>query len=134
MEELKLSVSKRRKVLVHMYYRYLLMSSSEEYIKQDILDEIQAQVDEDTATMANDINSKLEELIEEVETHLSEKWRWERLPALIGAILVVGTYEIKHTDAPKAVIANEMTELTKEFEPDFDHKFVNAVLDKIIKL
>ncbi|WP_036268846.1 transcription antitermination factor NusB [Mesoplasma seiffertii] len=134
MEDLKISVTARRKLLVQMYYRYLLASSSLEYIKQDILDETQAQLDEATATIANDINEKLEELITNVEEHLSNDWKWERLPALIGAIFVVGTYEIKYTDTPKPVTINEMVKFTKELEPDFDYKFVNAVLDKIRKI
>ncbi|AUF83585.1 transcription antitermination factor NusB [Mesoplasma syrphidae] len=134
MEELKISLTTRRKLLVQMYYRYLLASSSLEYIKQDILDETQAQLDEKTALIANDINEKLEELIIIVEEHLSIDWKWERLPALIGAIFVIGSYEIKYTDTPKPVTINEMVKLTKELEPDFDYKFINAVLDKIRKI
>jgi N utilization substance protein B len=70
-EELKISLTARRKILVQMYYRYLLASSSLEYIKQDILDETQGQLDQPTVAIANDINEKLEDLIIIIEGFLT---------------------------------------------------------------
>lgn len=134
MEETKIGVVKRRKILVVMFYRYILMNNSNAYMLQDILDETQEKLDEPTTTIANAIVEKFDELIDDIDIHMSLDWKWERLPAVVRAMLIVGTYEVKYTNTSKAITINEMVDICKEFEPDFDYKFVNALLDKIIKL
>ncbi|ATZ21569.1 transcription antitermination factor NusB [Mesoplasma tabanidae] len=134
MSEQKLSMVKRRTYLVQMFYRYLLMNNDVNYIKQDILDETQEKLDVETTLIANNIAEKLSDLKNEIEKHLSENWKWNRIPTYIQSILIVGTYEIIFTPTPKAVTINELVNLVKENEVDFDYKFVNACLDKVIKL
>ncbi|ASZ09097.1 transcription antitermination protein NusB [Mesoplasma chauliocola] len=134
MSEQKISLTKRRAYLVQMFYRYLLMNNDTNYIKQDILDEIQEKLDVETTLIANNIAEKLSDLKKEIKKHLSASWKWERIPTYVQSILVVGAYEIIFTPTPKAVSINELVKLVKENLPDFDYKFVNACLDKIIKI
>lgn len=50
------------------------------------------------------------------------------------AILRTAIYELSDcTDVPYRVILNEAIELAKAFAADDSHKFVNGVLDKIVK-
>ncbi|WP_084323937.1 transcription antitermination factor NusB [Mesoplasma photuris] len=128
------SLTSRRKILISMFYRYELGKHTYEYIQQDILDENQFKIDESTSKVANDINDKWNEIVDEIESKLADKWHFDRIPALIRSILIVGVYEIKFTDTPKAVTINEMVSLTKTFEPDYNFKFVNGLLDKVNKI
>ncbi len=51
------------------------------------------------------------------------------------AILRVAVYEVSDCrDVPYRVIINEAIELAKSFAADDSHKFVNGVLDKVVKL
>jgi|TARA_B110000014_G_scaffold262879_1_gene257970 N utilization substance protein B len=51
------------------------------------------------------------------------------------SILRVATFELKACqDVPYRVIINEAIELAKGFAADDSHKFINGVLDKVVKL
>jgi N utilization substance protein B len=51
------------------------------------------------------------------------------------AVLRVAVYELTNClDVPYRVIINEAIELAKSFAADDSHKFVNGVLDKVVKL
>lgn len=50
------------------------------------------------------------------------------------AVLRLGTYELLYkTDVPYRVVINEAIMLAKEFAGQDSHKFVNGVLDKVVK-
>ncbi|WNC69543.1 transcription antitermination factor NusB [Thalassotalea nanhaiensis] len=50
------------------------------------------------------------------------------------AILRVGVYELRDCkEVPYKVVINEAIELAKAFATDDSHKFVNGVLDKVVK-
>jgi len=51
------------------------------------------------------------------------------------AILRVAVYELSDCqDVPYRVVINEAIELAKSFAADDSHKFVNGVLDKVVKI
>ena len=51
------------------------------------------------------------------------------------SILRVALFELKNcTEVPYKVVINEAIELAKSFAADDSHKFVNGVLDKVVKL
>ncbi len=58
----------------------------------------------------------------------------EEIDHVEKAILRVGVFElIDCTDVPYKVVINEAIELAKSFAADDSHKFVNGVLDKVVK-
>ena len=48
------------------------------------------------------------------------------------AILLIGTYELKHTTTPYRVVINEGVELAKSFGGTDGFRYVNGVLDKLV--
>lgn len=57
-----------------------------------------------------------------------------RLDPLEKAILRVGVYEILfQIDVPRSVVLNEAIEIAKVFCSDNGYKYVNGVLDKVLK-
>jgi N utilization substance protein B len=77
------------------------------------------------------------ENLDEIDTLLrrqAEHWRLERMPAVDRNILRLAIYEFLYeADVPKLVILDEAIELAKEFGTEQSGRFVNGVLDGILK-
>ena len=72
--------------------------------------------------------------IDELIRRQAEHWRLERMPAVDRNILRLAVYEFLYeTDVPKLVILDEAIELAKEFGTEQSGRFVNGVLDGILK-
>ena len=75
--------------------------------------------------------------VEEIDALIrqqAEHWRLERMPAVDRNILRLAIYEFLYeTDVPKLVILDEAIELAKEFGSEQSGRFVNGVLDGILK-
>ena len=72
--------------------------------------------------------------IDELIRHQAEHWRLERMPAVDRNILRLAVFEFLYeTDVPKLVILDEAIELAKEFGTEQSGRFVNGVLDGILK-
>lgn len=76
-------------------------------------------------------SDRRDELVASISQHLLDSWRFERLPAVIQAILLSGSYEILHMNAPKAVAINEYVEIAKILGHEGESSFVNRILDRI---
>ena len=64
----------------------------------------------------------------------AEHWRLERMPAVDRNILRLAIYEFLYeTDVPKLVILDEAIELAKSFGSEQSGRFVNGVLDGVLK-
>ena len=79
-------------------------------------------------------NSKIKEkeINELIESNLSEKWKIERLPILLNAILISAVSEI--ILSPKlslGVVASDYILLTESFFLEKESAFVNAVISNI---
>ncbi|KAB2969458.1 MAG: transcription antitermination factor NusB [Thermoanaerobaculia bacterium] len=76
---------------------------------------------------------RLEEIDELIRSH-AENWRLERMPAVDRNILRLAVYEMLHeTDIPKLVIVDEAVELAKRFGSEQSGRFVNGLLDGILR-
>ena len=76
--------------------------------------------------------TKEKEINELIESNLSEKWKIERLPILLNAILISAVSEI--ILSPKlslGVVASEYILLTESFFLEKESAFVNAVIENI---
>jgi N utilization substance protein B len=112
----------------------------QEYLRED--QELPAaqrdRVDVDEAltyaqTLVEGTLGHLEE-IDELIRRQAEHWRLERMPAVDRNILRLAVFEFLYeTDVPKLVILDEAIELAKEFGTEQSGRFVNGVLDGILK-
>ena len=77
------------------------------------------------------------EHLEEIDAIIrrqAEHWRLERMPAVDRNILRLAVFEFLYeADVPKLVILDEAIELAKEFGTEQSGRFVNGVLDGILK-
>ncbi|PPE05152.1 transcription antitermination factor NusB [Williamsoniiplasma lucivorax] len=132
---MKRNLNNKIEMLANFFYRALLLKLTPAKMKQEVLDEIQIASEEtEIIEDANQIIDHYQEFKTILVGMLATNWKWERIPALIQALLIIGVYAIKMTDASKALVINEIVVLTKTLEPDFEFGFVNAILDKINKI
>ena len=78
------------------------------------------------------VNANIEEIDAMVDKHLKE-WKIDGVGHIERAILRLGAYEILKTDLDDAVIINEAIELSKSLAADTAPKFINGVLDAMVK-
>lgn len=64
----------------------------------------------------------------------AENWRLERMPVIDRNILRLAIYEMFHeSEVPKVVIVDEAIELAKKFGSEHSGRFVNGLLDGVLK-
>ncbi len=64
----------------------------------------------------------------------AENWRLERMPVIDRNILRLAIYEMFHeSGVPKVVIVDEAIELAKKFGSEHSGRFVNGLLDGVLK-
>jgi N utilization substance protein B len=65
---------------------------------------------------------------------LATNWKVPRMPIVDRNILRMGLYELlRLPDVPAKVTVNEAIELARQFADDETKKFVNGVLDKVLR-
>ncbi|MFQ5525990.1 MAG: transcription antitermination factor NusB [Thermoanaerobaculia bacterium] len=86
---------------------------------------------------ARDLVSGTLEHLEEIDDLIrtqAEHWRLERMPAVDRNILRLAVYEFLYeTDVPKLVVVDEAIELAKKFGSEDSSRFVNGLLDGLLK-
>ena len=79
------------------------------------------------------ISAQISSIDEKISPHVDRPLK--DVDPVEKAILRVAVFELSEClDVPYRVIINEAIELAKSFGADDSHKFVNGVLDKVIKL
>ncbi len=73
------------------------------------------------------------ELSEAIQAHAPD-WSMDRMDPISRCVLFIGSFELLHgKDAPPAVVMNEAIEIAKEFGTEESGKFVNGVLNAMVK-
>lgn len=79
------------------------------------------------------VDENSEEIDERIRQH-AENWRLERMPVIDRSILRLAVYEMLfESSIPKIVIVDEAIELAKKFGSENSGRFVNGLLDGVLK-
>ena len=79
---------------------------------------------------AVDNSGEIDDLIREQ----ADNWRLERMPAVDRNILRLAVFELLYEeDIPKLVVVDEAIELAKKFSTEQSGRFVNGLLDGLLK-
>ena len=81
------------------------------------------------ATSAWEQRLAIDELLERIAPH----WPPRRMPAVDRAILRLATWELHNTQTPPRVVLDEAIELAREFSTADSPRFVNGVLDAVLR-
>lgn len=71
--------------------------------------------------------------LDELYKPLLANWRFERISVSTKLILRFATWELEHTDTNPSIVINEAIELAKCFAEEDAYRFVNGVLDRMVK-
>ncbi|EAK2658905.1 transcription antitermination factor NusB [Campylobacter coli] len=85
-----------------------------------------------TLSLYEGIIKNLDDIDKNLNPYLNEN-EIEKLGHIERAILRLGAYELLFTDTPNAIVINEAIELAKELAKDNSPKFINGVLDTLVK-
>jgi len=94
--------------------------------------ELQIPVDSEVFRVALGVIEKRDKL-DEVIIPLLANWRFERVGVCTKLILRLAVWELEHTDTHSTIVINEAIELAKCFAEKDAYKFVNGILDKMVK-
>lgn len=78
--------------------------------------------------------AKNREKVDEIVRPLLKNWTLDRIGYLTRIILWMAVWELLNTDVPSTIIINEAVELAKNFSERDAYKFVNGVLDEVVKV
>ena len=82
--------------------------------------------------MVSSVLTHYGEIIEKFTPHL-KNWKWERLPLLTQAVLLMSYahfYYVEKID--KSIVINVAVELAKKYIEEKQAKFINAILDEVL--
>lgn len=79
------------------------------------------------------IEKNKNDILEQINKELSEKWEFSRLSKISITILKLAVYEILYKKLPYKVVINEAVELAKAYGDDNAPSFVNGILASIVK-
>ena len=104
-------------------------------VNEIILEITEVPFKDQSAYVQNMISSVLThygEIIEKFLPHL-KNWKWERLPLLTQAVLLMSYahfYYVEKID--KSIVINVAVELAKKYIEEKQAKFINAILDEVL--
>ena len=131
--------SETRKVAFEFLYSLELQKlDKSEYEEQIDLfleanDIIENKVKEYITDVTYGIEENREQIIEQINAELSEKWEMSRLSKVSIAILKLAVYEIIYKKLPYKVVINEAVELAKSYGDDNAPSFINGILASVVK-
>jgi N utilization substance protein B len=123
-----------RESVISLLYAKDIGNENIDKFAEDILEDkkIRNQQKEFALALFNGVSENIEEIDNELNNHLKE-YKVKSIGNIERSILRLGAYEILKTDLDDAVIINESIELCKSLASDTAPKFINGVLDAIVK-
>lgn len=123
-----------RESVIGLLYAYDLGNEGIAKFVDEILEDkkIRNQQKEFALKLFNGTIENIECIDKEIITHLNQG-TLEDIGSVEKSILRLAVYEILFEDLQKAIVINEAIELSKRLASDGAPKFVNGLLDKIVK-
>ncbi len=125
---------KARKLLVQALYQWHMSNNDVQAIEEEFqANDAWERVDQDYfSKLLHDIPSKVSELDELLAAQTDRPL--VRLDPISLSVLRLGCYELKYQlELPFKVVINEAVDLTKCYGAQDSHKYVNSILDKLVK-
>lgn len=89
-------------------------------------------MDSEVVNVARQISDTRDNLDEKFKPLLAN-WRFDRIGTATKLILRFATWELENTDTDPRIVINEAVELGKAFAEKDAYKFINGVLDRMVK-
>lgn len=132
------SLSARSKRAVVFHLLYAVEANDYSISAAEIADifnrgyELDIPLESDVVKTADAIINERAELDKQYQPFLTN-WRAERLGMATKLILRYAIWELKHTTIASSIIINEAVELAKAYAERDAYKFINGILEEILK-
>ncbi len=125
------SPTKTRELVIQTLYQKNISGDSNTKILKELKQSQRSLNTEKVSQIVKDIKILEEKFLETIK-------KFSNIPSTrIGeielSILYLALYEMSQSQLDKPIIINEAIKLAKKFGQNSSHKFINAVLDKVIK-
>ncbi len=123
--------SELREVIMKVLYQVFLFQESK--LEYNLDDLIREQLEVENKFVDDCVHGVLDnqESLRKMANDSLQGWSLNRLNKVDQAILLLGIYELIHTDTPSVVCINEAIELSKKYSDEAVTKMINGVLDTI---
>ncbi|EHO9320845.1 TPA: transcription antitermination factor NusB [Campylobacter coli] len=122
-----------RQSVISLLYALEMNEKNENFIDEFLNEKkIRNEQKKFTLSLYEGIIKNLDDIDKNLNPYLNEN-EIEKLGHIERAILRLGAYELLFTDTPNAIVINEAIELAKELANDNSPKFINGVLDTLVK-
>ena len=125
---------KSREVAVQMLYQVDLNPDTS---GKEVTAQIREQIDDyELASLARTLFGGVMEHRDAIDATLeetAENWSVRRMAVVDRNILRLGLFELEHRDVPPSVVIDECVELAKRFGDKNSSRFVNGILDRLVK-
>lgn len=123
-----------RESVIGLLYAYDLGNEGIAKFVDDILEEkkIRNKQKDFALNLFNGTIENIEKIDAEITSHLNQG-TMDDIGSVEKSILRLAIYEILFEDLQKAIVINEAIELSKKLASDGAPKFVNGLLDKVVK-
>jgi N utilization substance protein B len=132
--EMTVSRRKLREKVLQILYAYELSNDSLEIMFEDLLQDVE---DEDAKEFVKSLillTIKHRDEYDEMIRRVVKNWEIDRIAVIDRLLIRMATCEMLHfPEIPPKVSINEVIEIAKRYSTDQSDKFINGVLDAILK-
>lgn len=131
-----MSITRRklREKVLQILYAYELSNDSLEVMFEDLLQEVTDEESKEFVKSLTLLTIKHRDEYDEMIKQVVKNWEIQRIAVIDRLLIRMATCEMLHfPDIPPKVSINEVIEIAKRYSTDQSDKFINGVLDAILK-
>jgi len=133
---MKMAISRRklREKVLQILYAYELSNDSLDIMFDDLLQDVEDEEAKEFVKSLTLLTIKHRDEYDEMIRQVVKNWEIDRIAVIDRLLIRMATCEMLHfPEIPTKVSINEVIEIAKRYSTDQSDKFINGVLDAILK-
>lgn len=133
---MKMAISRRklREKVLQILYAYELSNDSLDIMFDDLLQDVEDEEAKEFVKSLTLLTIKHRDEYDEMIRQVVKNWEVDRIAVIDRLLIRMATCEMLHfPEIPTKVSINEVIEIAKRYSTDQSDKFINGVLDAILK-
>jgi len=132
--EMAISRRKLREKVLQILYAYELSNDSLDIMFEDLLQDVNDEEAKEFVKSLTLLTIKHRDEYDEMIKQVVKNWEIDRIAVIDRLLIRMATCEMLHfPEIPTKVSINEVIEIAKRYSTDQSDKFINGVLDAILK-
>ena len=129
--EMTISRRRLREKVLQILYAYELSNDSLDLMFEELLQDVEEEESKEFVKLLTLLTIKHRDEYDEMIKQVVKNWEIDRIAVIDRLLIRMATCEIP--EIPPKVSINEVIEIAKRFSTDQSDKFINGVLDAILK-